>query len=525
MVDSKRFLSIFVLLGATLLRMTSAVATEPGSYDTYDQTLFLDTGWYRESLITSADLWNGGLDGQSGMGAYKDNFNGFFHSALDRQWRQKPQNTTTGIAQSRAIYMNVEAYRAAGPEDGARFLEAANQGVDFLLTEFRDPEHGGIFWEVSRRGATAESMKQGYGNVHPIFALAQAYGVTGNPAHLDAALEQLTVFEERFLDPAYDCAIHPGFSRDFSRIIGVNNIDVFTHFFEALLALHDVTEDETRDHIDALLVRCGDFLVNTLYQDQEGFTDRGYVAYNYDENWQPAQMPYSRDMQWSGAQHATTGHNIELAYLLSRAVERGFDPEWLDTADKLLRFCLEYAIDAETGGMIYEITDYDGQPLDGNPDNALYVWWAQAETARALLHFTVARGHDEYAEDFKKVEALFHGLLTDQEYGGLYQNLDAATLQPVGLDKANIWKVNYHYAMFFAEALRLGMQYSERLEPGMAGTFWSGLILVFKPETLLRWHRELIRKVDVFERTESLRSPRNRSAAGSAHSAHGAQNR
>ncbi|MBK8019824.1 MAG: AGE family epimerase/isomerase [Chloroflexi bacterium] len=99
-------------------------------------------------------------------------------------------------------------------------------------------------------------------------------------------------------------------------------------------------------------------------------------------------------------------------------------------------------------------------PLDGNPDNALYVWWAQAETARALLHFTVARGHDEYAEDFKKVEALFHGLLTDQEYGGLYQNLDAATLQPVGLDKANIWKVNYHYAMFFAEALRLGVTVS-----------------------------------------------------------------
>ncbi|MBK8019822.1 MAG: hypothetical protein IPK19_00020 [Chloroflexi bacterium] len=62
MVNSKRFLSIFVLLGATLLLMTPAVATEPGSFDTYDQTLFLDTGWYRESLITSADLWNGGLD-------------------------------------------------------------------------------------------------------------------------------------------------------------------------------------------------------------------------------------------------------------------------------------------------------------------------------------------------------------------------------------------------------------------------------------------------------------------------------
>ncbi|MBK8019907.1 MAG: hypothetical protein IPK19_00450 [Chloroflexi bacterium] len=54
-------------------------------------------------------------------------------------------------------------------------------------------------------------------------------------------------------------------------------------------------------------------------------------------------------------------------------------------------------------------------------------------------------------------------LLTDQEYGGLYQNFDAFTLQPVGLDKANIWKVNYHYAMFVTEALRLQAQFSDLL--------------------------------------------------------------
>lgn len=460
-----RVLLALTLFTLAFIAIVPAGATEPVGYDAYDQALFLDVDWYRESLIATVDLWNGGLDGKTGMGAYQEDFNGFFNVDLDRQWRQKRMQTSTIIAQSRAIYMNVEAYRAAGPEEGQRFLEVINTGIDFMLSEFRDPKEGGFYWDVSRRGTVGDSLKQGYGNVHPIFALAQAYAVTQNPAHLEAALQQLEVFETRFLDPNYECAIHPGFNRDFTEILGVNNVDVFTHFFEALLSLHDVTEGEQQTHIDDLLVRCGDFLVNTLYHDQEGFTDLGYVAYNYDENWQPAQLAYTREMQWSGALHATTGHNIELAYLLSRAVERGFDPEWLDTAYKLIKFCEEYAIEATYGGMIYEITDYLGQPLEGNPDNDLFVWWAQFETARAFMHFAVVRDIESYQDSFKKIERFIHADLTDQEYGGEYQNLSISRdLAVVGDDKGNVWKVNYHYSMFFAEALRLGELYPEKLE-------------------------------------------------------------
>ena len=455
---------ILALLVLFVIGVVPAHATDPGSYSTYNQALFLDVDWYHENLITTADLWNGGLDGESGMGVYRDDFDGFFHVQLDQQWRQERLEASTSIAQSRAIYMNVEAYRAAGPDEGERFLEAVNRGVEFLLTKFYDETYGGFYWAVNANGLRIDRMKQGYGNVHPIFALAQAYSITQNPNHLAAALEQLDTFTTYFLDPDYACAIAPGFSRDFSEVIGVNNVDVFTHFFEALLSLHDVTTGDTQAEIDGWVNQCGDFLVGTLYHDQEGFTDRGYVAYNYDEVWQPAQAPYSRDTQWSGARHATTGHNIELAYLLSRAIERGFNPEWMTTAEKLLMFCEIHAIDSTTSGMLYEITDYDGQPLEGNPDNPFYIWWAQAETARALLHFLIVRGEDRYAEMFKNVEYLFNALLTDPTYGGLYDSLDSRDdLAPVGFGKANIWKVNYHYSMFFAEVLRLQAIYPERI--------------------------------------------------------------
>jgi hypothetical protein len=83
------------------------------------------------------------LDGESGMGMYNEDFNGYFHVNLNRQWKPSPMRSTTRVAQSRAIYMNVESYRVARPEAGERFLRAVNLGVDFLLEYFKDADYGG----------------------------------------------------------------------------------------------------------------------------------------------------------------------------------------------------------------------------------------------------------------------------------------------------------------------------------------------------------------------------------------------
>lgn len=431
-----------------------------------DPSLMIDAQWYRQRLIVETDLWNGGLDGKSGMGAYDPDFNGCFNPNLDRQWRTFGGAPVTVIFQSRAIYMNVEAYRA-DPDQGQRFLDVVNKGVDCLLKHFRDGDKGGFFWAIHPQTfEVTENQKQGYGNVHPLFALAQAYEVTSNPDHLAGALEQLKVLQEKFLDPQYPGGIRPGFNTDFSEIEGVNNVDTFTHYFEALLALYDVAGDALRAELEKMITLEAEFLINQLYTDQEDLTDRGYVAYNYDLEWNPSQEPYTRQTQWSGAKQASTGHNVELAYLLSRAVERGFDPGWLDTAAKLLKFCQEYTIDPRYGGMIYEVSDYDGSPLEGNPDNELFVWWAQLETARALMHFAIVRDWDTDAS-FKQIEAFILEYFTDHQYGGLYANIQltasgASTTRD--LSKGNIWKANYHFTMFMREALRLAEAYPDRIK-------------------------------------------------------------
>lgn len=426
---------------------------------------FLDADWYRQRLIVETDLWNGGEDGLSGMTTYTPDFNGCYIATIDRQWRPRLTQNVTVISQSRGIYMNVEAYRAE-PARGQRFLDGLNKGVDCLLRHFKDPQLGGFYWEINPlTGRLVNDMKQGYGNVHPLFALAQAYEVTRNAEYLREALAQLEILKTKFLDPKYPGGIRPGFSRDFSKIIGVNNVDTFAHYFEALLALYDVTEGAIKDDIGKMITLEGDFLASRLYVDQAGFMDRGYVAYNYDEEWRPSQQPYTRETQWSGALQASTGHNIELAYLLSRAVERGFNPDWLKVAQKLIKFCEAYALDTKFGGMIYEITDYDGKPLEGNPDNQFFIWWPQLETARAFLHFAVVRKADT-ALAFKKVESFTLIYLTDKRYGGLVSqvSLDSSGVpQPDNFEKGHVWKLNYHFTMFMSEALRLSEKYPDQI--------------------------------------------------------------
>jgi hypothetical protein len=104
-----------------------------------------DAEWYRQTLIRTVDLWNGGHDDKTGMGAYTPDFTGFFNVGINRWFAPSRIAATTSVAQSRAIYINVEAYRAAGPEGGTRFLDAAIKDADYMLRYFRDASTAASF--------------------------------------------------------------------------------------------------------------------------------------------------------------------------------------------------------------------------------------------------------------------------------------------------------------------------------------------------------------------------------------------
>eukprot|EP00168_Porphyra_purpurea_P016079 TRINITY_DN5105_c0_g1_i2.p4 TRINITY_DN5105_c0_g1~~TRINITY_DN5105_c0_g1_i2.p4 ORF type:complete len:153 (+),score=51.47 TRINITY_DN5105_c0_g1_i2:1031-1489(+) len=152
---------------------------------------------------------------------------------------------------------------------------------------------------------------------------------------------------------------------------------------------------------------------------------------------------------------------MELAFLLSRAEQRGLAPAgsaWVDVGVRMIRYAERHAFD-DRGYLRWEVTAYDGSPLAGNPDNGVYVWWAESEAARCFLHFAVARGRRAaYAARTRTSLGALAGPFTDDTYGGWFRQLRVDNLQSDGNPKWDRWKVAYHFTMLHVEALRLAGQ-------------------------------------------------------------------
>jgi mannose/cellobiose epimerase-like protein (N-acyl-D-glucosamine 2-epimerase family) len=435
----------------------------------------LDATAVRADLVNFVDLWNGGQQGRngtSGMGVYATNWDGLFRANLDQQFQPVVNtytNDMTVIAQSRAVYINVEAYRSAPVTDRARFLNAVQRGADYLLGKSVDPntyngKPGGLWWglqpdgvspptHTTPIGGTQPRYKDAYGQVQSLFALAQAYSITGDVDHLNGAFKQLDVWYGQFADAANGPgAFLPTANENYTQRIGNRNLDYMTHAFEALLTLNQVTpaSDPRKAGLSAQITNIGNFITARMYRDAAGSTTMGYLPWWYDAQWSPSTT--------TGQQYSTPGHNFEVAFLLSRAVEQGFNSAWLNVADKLVAYTLRYGFDdvptsPTYGSVLPEEMKFDGSRLDPTPNNL--VWWQESEAARALLHFATVRGRTDLLDEYEAASAFIQNHFIDPSYGGWYQYLNPTTLQPTTTDKGTVWTGGYHEAMLDAERIRL----------------------------------------------------------------------
>ena len=379
----------------------------------------IDRAWFRRSLVE---------DNLAHWLAAAPAPNGFFRTTLDRQWRPAATQTATLVSQSRMLYVLSVGYEVTGRDE---YLQAVRKGAEFLLAHFSDRGHGGFFWSVAPEGRVLEKHKSSYGHAFAIFGLAHAYRVTGERRFAEAALRCWDDVKAHLRYPSG--GIKPQTTRDFSQVRGTNTQNPMMHLFEALLALHDATG--SRQVFDDAGELAG-FIYERLY-DREG----GFLPERYTEQWE--RLPIER------GGFVDLGHQFEWAYLLSRAVEKGFPRRYLDIGRRLLDFGMRVAYDRSEGG-IFSRGDYAGRRLGGAGKG----WWQQCELLRALMHYAALRGREDLWEPFAQSLAFVKEHFLDAEYGGWYGSYEPGR-GPVRRDKGSTWKVGYHAAGMHAEALRL----------------------------------------------------------------------
>lgn len=439
-----------------------------------------------QNLIEFVDSWNGGTsknEGHDGMGTYHPNWDGLFRMNFNAAFKPVSEFWNphmTLISQARGIYINAEAYRQATGQEKLRFKQAVQKAADYSIRMAKDAEFEGYFWVLQNEGLGIDSPtpptteqssfgtnpleKDTYGHAAMMFSLVHAYSVTRDVNHLNSALYLYKILTTHFADTSFSSKYGlpnlggylPTFSRDWGQPSETStqrrNLDYMCHLFEGFIALYDITQEadipyEIKEDIRARVKEIGDFLLKRCFREVEGHSAQGYFGWYYDENWN-----IYPEENWS-----SSGHAFEMAYLLSRAVEKGFNPEWLHYANKLLEFGLK-SLDLDISSAMYGAVITDKQDFKGQPiiaDHYLIHWWQQAEAARCLIHFIIVRGRVDLIPKYKATYQFITQFFVDSIHGGWHVSLDPSTLLPIEANKGSVWTGGYHEVMLYTEMLRL----------------------------------------------------------------------
>ena len=391
----------------------------------------VDRAWFKEAMMTGLlDYWV----------KHSVEPNGFIQENLDRNW--KPWGTQREASlngQGRQLWSMAMGYEV---NQSKEYRDALIRGMDFLL-KMRDSEYGGYYDRVTPELAVISDNKTGFVSF-ALYSLAHAGRVTGDKRYLDAAMVLFREIRDKMRDGPF---VGSGrYSRDFMRPIaggpfgggpsgqpgrgaagappagtptagtspsgtppgaapgapttgtgaagppaagrrhGIN-----LHMFEALLGLYEATKsEEVWYEIDSELKA-----IERLFD-----YEIGYLPESYDENWKPVGNP-------SG----NPGHLFEWASLLSRVVELGADPKYIQLGSRNLDLGLKSYNDA-VGGL--------GGQVGPNGQPARMLWWPQCEVIKATATYAILHGRSELWPYFHKTLDFVKKEYLDTEAGGWF---------------------------------------------------------------------------------------------------------
>ncbi|MBD3385614.1 hypothetical protein GF407_11900 [candidate division KSB1 bacterium] len=320
---------------------------------------------------------------------------GLFMPCFDRKWNHIQNKYSTLLSQARLLYVFSTAYRLYGDET---YLCAVERGIEFLFSKFRDNRYGGLFHGVDPDGNILDDRKSGYAHTFVIFGLVHAWAITGDPRHKERALEMVQFIRSHFMDKAG--GLYFFMSRDFKPETDFKSQNPTMHYFEALLKTYEETRQK---NIFSEVERVADFVLKKLVRQPDVI-----LPEIYDNHWQ--EHPEGR---------IDLGHQLEWAFLLSRAVGLGFPGRYLDYGYAFIRNAIAIGYDPVHGGLNSPAT----------PQKTLFKerknWWEQCELVRCLLHYTVKRGLKGYEAPLEKSIDFIKNEMIDPVYGGWFTTLEA----------------------------------------------------------------------------------------------------
>lgn len=323
-------------------------------------------------------------------------------------------------------------------------LVRARHGFDFLVRWFRDRENGGWYWKVRADGSRLDDGKVVYGQSFALYALSEFALASGEAEPLRLAEETFDLLQIHAADTRHGGYLEnlepdwtpsaPGFPAGDRK-----SLDTHMHLLESFTVLLELTGRAV--HRRKLLEVAG------LIRDRMIDPDTGCGRNQFDLAFNPIpaiaiRRTWNAERQGDAPAAPTDttsyGHNVELAWLLRRALDvAGEDAgPWVSTMSRLAEHAVLLGVDWEQGGVFRDGTARGG-PLVVEKE-----FWQNAEALVGFLDAWEASGHERYAQAFANVWAFArkHFIAPCGEWRVLLDRSGRVLDGNVGND----WKVSYH---------------------------------------------------------------------------------
>jgi mannobiose 2-epimerase len=364
-----------------------------------------------------------------------------FHGHLAHDLTIDPGAERGALLSARILWTYAAAFGRYGE---AAHREMADFAHEDLMTRYHDTTHGGFVWSVRADGTILRDRKQVYGQAFAIYALSEYHAATGRREPLDQAITVFRLLEQHARERAHGGYLE-AFARNWTpiadqRLSSVDQNDpksqnTMLHVMEAYTRLLGVWPDAglreaLRDLVGIMITRILDLRTS-------------HLGLFFTNDWRATSAKISY------------GHDIEAAWLLTRAAEALGDPALTARIRALALRIAEVTLaeGTDTDGGIFN----QGDPTGISDDTK--EWWPQAEAVVGFLSAWQLSGEGRYLAAAARTWDFIETRLIDRVNGEWVRGVTRGGQVIADFEKVGFWKCPYHNG-------RMGLEAVARLRQG-----------------------------------------------------------
>jgi mannose/cellobiose epimerase-like protein (N-acyl-D-glucosamine 2-epimerase family) len=395
--------------------------------------LFEETHWWLTQITALADEWLLNLFGPGRVYDFTK-----YQTNLSYIGSKEEDPIQECATLSRLIYGLSSAYLMTGND---QYYQAARKGVEYQRDTFRTESHDGSFvvWSFGyRKGKKILPSQFGddfnaiplYEQIYALAGLTQFYRISNDWETLDDIKRTINLFDKMFLDReqrGYFSHIDYATFRPDDPALGDNcnkknwnSIGDHTpaYLLNLMLAIGNIPNIEFSNLYSGcrkMQEELADLIVEKFPDPDPNIP---YVQERFYRDWTP-----DKTYKWQ-QNRAVVGHNLKIAWNLTRVYNLLDKKEYLDLAVKLADSMKIYGLDQIRGGWfdVVEREPRNGMPIEFTWHNRK-AWWQQEQGILAYLILYGATRKEEYLQLARESIAFWNMAFLDFDYGEVYFNV------------------------------------------------------------------------------------------------------